>query len=137
MLSLPDDARPLLPDADARRLDRRVPGSRQADDRHGPQKYAITGPGWQGTVPEGVTEYKSPTSIVWVLGRIYCTGTPEDYKAVHEIQDQCTVVPLSAYGKSYTPPAGKVDPSIDMKKPVREQVNASGHGEPTSSCWRR
>ena len=32
-------------------------------------------------------------------------------------------VPLSAYGKSYTPPEGKVDPSIDMKTAVREQVN--------------
>jgi hypothetical protein len=21
--------------------------------------------------------------IVWILGRIYCTGTREDYKAVH------------------------------------------------------
>ena len=31
--------------------------------------------------------------------------------------------PLSAYGKDYTPPAGKVDPSIDMKTAVREQVN--------------
>ena len=30
---------------------------------------------------------------------------------------------LSAYGKPYTPPAGTVDPSIDMKTPVRDQVN--------------
>jgi len=52
------------------------------------QKYAITGPGWSGTLPAGVTEYKSPTGMVWVLGRIYCTGTPEDYKAVHALQDQ-------------------------------------------------
>ena len=37
---------------------------------------------------------------------------------------QCSVVPLSAYGKPYTPPPGKVDPSIDMKTAVREQVNA-------------
>src|SRR5512138_2174239 len=51
----------------------------------GAQKYAITGPGWSGTLPEGVTEYKSPTAIVWILGRIYCTGTPEDYKAVHAL----------------------------------------------------
>lgn len=47
-----------------------------------PRKYAITGPGWSGTLPAGVTEYESPTAMVWVLGRIYCTGTPEDYKAV-------------------------------------------------------
>ena len=53
----------------------------------------------------------------------YCTGTPEDYKAVHELQLQYKLTPLSAYGKSYTPPAGKIDPQIDMKTPVREQVN--------------
>jgi hypothetical protein len=61
-------------------------------------------------------------SLVWVLGRIYCTGTPEDYAAVHAIQDQYKVVPLSAYGKPYTPPPGRVDPSIDMRTPTREQV---------------
>ncbi|MEO5917286.1 MAG: DUF1254 domain-containing protein [Luteolibacter sp.] len=90
----------------------------------GPQKYVVTGPGWAGTLPEGVKEYKSPTGIVWILGRIYCTATPEDYAAVHKMQDEISVVPLSAYGKPYTPPAHEVDPSIDMKTAVREQVNA-------------
>jgi hypothetical protein len=81
-------------------------------------------PAGRARCPAGVKEYKSPTSIVWLLGRIYCTGTPEDYAAVHKLQDQVKLVPLSAYGKPYTPPAGKVDPSIDMKTAVREQVNA-------------
>jgi hypothetical protein len=90
----------------------------------GAQKYAITGPGWKGTLPKGVTEYKSPTGIVWILGRIYCTGAPEDYEAVHALQDQVSLVPLSAYGKSYKPAPGKVDPSIDMKTAVRNQVHA-------------
>ena len=98
-----------------------VPGKRTTGTAA--QTYAITGPGWKGTLPNGVKEYKSPTSIVWLLGRIYCTGTPEDYAAVHALQDQCKLVPLSAYGKSYTPLEGKVDPSIDMKTAVREQVN--------------
>src|SRR5690349_13134040 len=98
-----------------------VPGKRTTGT--GAQTYAITGPGWKGTLPPGVTEYKSPTNIVWLLGRIYCTGTPEDYAAVHKLQDECKLVPLSAYGKAYTPPPGKVDPSIDMKTAVREQVN--------------
>jgi hypothetical protein len=88
------------------------------------QKYAITGPGWSGTLPAGVTEYKSPTSMVWILGRIYCTGTPDDYKAVHALQDQVSIVPLSSYGKPYKPEPSKVDPAIDMKKEVRDQVNA-------------
>ena len=90
----------------------------------GAQKYAITGPGWQGTLPDGVQRYDSPTGIVWILGRIYCTGTPEDYAAVHALQDQVSVAPLSQFGKPYTPPAGKVDTKVDMKKAVREQVNA-------------
>lgn len=88
------------------------------------QKFAITGPGWTGTLPDGVTEYKSPTALVWLLGRIYCTGTPEDYAAVHALQDQITAVPLSSYDKPYTPPPGAVDPAIDTKTAVREQVNA-------------
>src|SRR5579871_3480183 len=98
-----------------------VPGKRTTGT--GAQAYAITGPGWKGTLPAGVKEYKSPTAIVWLLGRIYCTGTPEDYAAVHALQDQVGLVPLSSYGKPYTPPPGTVDPSIDMKTAVREQVN--------------
>ena len=88
------------------------------------QTYAITGPGWMGTLPPGVTQMKSATGMVWVLGRIYCTATPEDYKAVHALQDKVTVVPLSSYGKPYTPPAGHVDPNFDMKTAVRKQVDA-------------
>jgi hypothetical protein len=99
-----------------------VPGTRTTGTKA--QKYAITGPGWSGTLPEGVTEYKSPTGIVWLLGRIYCTGTPADYKAVHALQDKVSVVPLSAYGQPYQPEPGKVDAAIDMKTAVREQVNA-------------
>jgi hypothetical protein len=86
--------------------------------------YAITGPGWSGTLPQGVTEVKSPTGMVWVLGRIYCTGTPADYAAVHALQDKFSVVPLSSYGKPYTPPPGVVDPAFDMKTAVRTQVNS-------------
>src|SRR5271167_290950 len=77
------------------------------------QTYAITGPGWSGTLPNNVTEVRSATGMVWVLGRIYCTGTPEDYKAVHALQDKFAVVPLSSYGKPYTPAAGIVDPKVD------------------------
>ena len=88
------------------------------------QKFAITAPGWTGTLPEGITEYKAPTNLVWILGRIYCTGTPEDYKAVHALQDQVSAVPLSAYGKPYTLSAGKIDATVDMQTTPREQVNA-------------
>lgn len=98
------------------------PGSRTTGTRA--QTFAITGPNWKGTLPAGVTEYKSPTDMVWLLGRIYSTGTPEDYAAVHALQDRITAVPLSSYGQPYTPPLGTVDPAVDMKTAVRDQVNA-------------
>jgi hypothetical protein len=124
ILSLPDaDGRYyLFPMLDAWTDVFQVPGKRTTGT--GPQKYAITGPGWSGQLPEGVKEYKSPTNIVWILGRIYCTGTPDDYAAVHEMQDAISLGPLSAYGKDFASSPGKVDPSIDMKTPVRDQVNA-------------
>ena len=100
-----------------------VPGKRTTGDKA--QKYALTGPGWSGTLPAGVTQYKSPTSMVWILGRIYCTGTPQDYAAVHALQDKFTLVPLSSYGKPFTPPPGVVDPaSSDEGKSVRDLVDA-------------
>jgi hypothetical protein len=60
--------------------------------------------------------------MVWILGRIYASGAPEDLDEVHRLQDQMSLVPLSAYGKPYSTPQGKVDPGIDMKTPVRDQV---------------
>jgi hypothetical protein len=123
VLSLPDahDRYYLFPMLDGWTDVFQVPGKRTTGT--GAQTYAITGPGWKGTLPPGVKQYKSPTSMVWLLGRIYCTGTPEDYEAVHKLQDQISVVPLSAYGKPYTPAPGTVDASLDTKKAVREQVN--------------
>ncbi len=123
VLSIPDmkDRYYLMPMLDGWTTVFQVPGKRTTGT--GAQTYAITGPGWTGTLPSGIKEYKSPTNMVWILGRIYCTGTPEDYAAVHALQDQIGLVPLSAYGKPYTPPPGAVDAAVDMKTAVRDQVN--------------
>jgi hypothetical protein len=123
ILSVPDmgDRYYLLPMLDGWTNVFQVPGKRTTGDKA--QKYAITGPGWSGTLPEGVTQYKSPTAIVWMLGRIYCTGTPDDYAKVHALQDKFVLVPLSSYGKPYTPPAGQIDPNVDMKAAIRDQVD--------------
>lgn len=98
-----------------------VPGKRTTGTK--PQRYAITGPNWEGKLPAGAKQLKAPTNMVWILGRTYCTGTPEDYAACHAVMDKYQLIPLSAYGKPYTPPTGKVDPTIDVKTPVREQVH--------------
>jgi hypothetical protein len=96
------------------------PGTRTTGTGAG--EFAFVGPDWHGELPSGVEQLRSGTNLVWVLGRTYCTGTPEDYAAVHAIQDQYKIAPLSTFGKPYTPPPGRVDPSIDMKTPTREQV---------------
>ena len=101
-----------------------VPGKRTTGGKAA--KYGITGPGWSGKLPDDVKELKSPTGMVWLLGRIYCTGTPGDYKAVHELQDKFELVPLSGYGKPYTPAQGSVDSALDMKTAVRDQVDDMG-----------
>jgi hypothetical protein len=116
----------LMPMLDAWTIVFQVPGTRTTGTKA--QRYAITCPRWKGTLPAGVTEYKSPTNLVWIIGRTYCTGTPEDYKKVHAFQDGLPLVPLSAYRNSYTPPRGHVDPNIDRKTPVRDQVNALDAG---------
>ncbi|WP_205827940.1 DUF1254 domain-containing protein [Microbulbifer sp. SH-1] len=124
IVSLPDmhDRYYLFPMLDGWTTVFQVPGKRTTGT--GAQQYAITGPEWEGQLPAGVKEYKSPTSMVWVLGRIYSSGTQKDYAEVHKLQNEISAIPLSAYGKNYTPPAGKVDPSVDMKTPVRDQVNS-------------
>jgi len=94
----------------------RTTGTKAAD-------FAITGPYWKGTLPPGVIEYKSPTNMVWILGRTYSSGTPEDFQAVYKIQDQYTLKPLSYFGKTYTPPKGTFDPKMDVDFSVRKQIN--------------
>lgn len=87
--------------------------------------FAIVGPQWIGTLPKSVIEIKSPTNMVWIIGRTYCSGTTEDYKKVHQLQDQYTLTPLSSYHKNYIPPTNvPIDLTVDMNKPPRDQVNS-------------
>jgi len=90
-----------------------------------PQRYVIAGPEWKGSpdVP-GATLIRAPTNMVWIIGRTFARETKEDMAAVNQLQRQYSLVPLSAFGKQYTPPSGRIDPSIDMTTPVRDQVNA-------------
>ena len=88
------------------------------------QTSMLVGPGWEGIEPQGDIAYiKSPTSIVWILSRVYCNGTDEDYKQAHAFQDGLALTPLSAYGSTFVPASGVRNPIIDMRTPAREQVN--------------
>ncbi len=98
------------------------PGTRTTGTGAG--SFAIAGPGWSGRLPPGVELLSSSTNMVWILGRTYCTGTKADYDAVHAIQDQYKLFPLSAWGRAYRPARGVVDPGVEMRVPPREQVES-------------
>lgn len=73
--------------------------------------FLITGPSWNGDVPDGMTQIKSPTRYMVILGRTYADGTEADYEAVNALQAQYDLRPLSAYGKDYTFEAPPVNPN--------------------------
>jgi hypothetical protein len=102
------------------------PGSRTTGTQAG--TFLITGPDWSGTVPAGMTQLKSPTNMAWILGRTQTNG-PTDYAAVHTVQNGYRLIPLSRFGKPYTPPPGTFDPTIDMKKPPIDQVQDMNSNE--------
>ena len=47
-------------------------------------------------------------------------GQADDYAKVHALQDKFSLVPLSYYGKPYTPVPGEVDNALDMNTAVRD-----------------
>jgi Uncharacterized conserved protein len=99
-----------------------VPGTRTTG-RGVARNFLVVGPGWQGSVPEGMGLIRSPTRYVFIIGRTQTNG-PGDYDAVHALQAQYKLTPLSAWGKAgWKPPKGKVDPSIDMATPPPVQLN--------------
>jgi len=83
--------------------------------------YALALPSWKGKLPKGVKRIDAPTSLFWILGRTQTNGV-KDYDYIHKIQDGFQVTPLSSWGKKYTPPPFKKDPSIDDITPPLTQV---------------
>jgi hypothetical protein len=90
--------------------------------------FLITPPGWNGTVPAGMTRINAPTPQVWIIGRTKTDG-PADYDAVHKIQAGYKVTLLSRWGKPAQPIEVKIDPSVDMKTPPKTQVDRMPAGK--------
>lgn len=79
----------------------------------GATTFALTGPRFQGTLPDDVVAVAMPTDLVWLLIRVRCEG-PEDVAAAHAVQDGIDLRPLSAHHASWTPPRGVSDPASDF-----------------------
>jgi hypothetical protein len=101
------------------------PGTRTTGN--GAQTYALTGPGWTGTLPAGVERIAAPTNVGWIIGRVRADGAA-DLAACHAFQDGLKAVPLSQWGKNYVPPPATYDTGRDMTVPadqlLRLQVGA-------------
>lgn len=90
------------------------PGSRTSGD--GKQTFVLANNTWAGKTPKNATLIRTPTNSGWILGRINTDGT-DDYPNVWKLQEQLSAIPLSKYGKNYTPKKNVVDPKQDMSSP--------------------
>jgi hypothetical protein len=61
-----------------------APGTRVTGTTGG--KYLLAGAQWTGTLPAGLTLLRSPTQMVWLIGRTQ-TNAAADYPLVHQLQD--------------------------------------------------
>lgn len=99
------------------------PGTRTTGSAAG--DFAIVGPDWTGTLPANVREIKAPTNAVWLIAPTQTNG-PADYAAVHDIQQQYKLTPLSSFGRPYSAPKGVIDQAVDMQTPPVQQVAKLG-----------
>jgi len=58
--------------------------------------YLVSGPGWKGLVPPGMTQIAAPTNSVLVLGRIL-VESDTDLPTAHGLAKQIQLAPLNQY----------------------------------------
>lgn len=85
-----------------------------------PFTFALCDPQWRGRLPSGVERIDAPTPVVWALGRTETRGVA-DYGAVHEIQRQLRLAPLSTWPEE-PKVASRKDPDVDMRTPPMVQL---------------
>lgn len=61
--------------------------------------YLITGPGWKGEVPGGMTQISSPSNSVLILGRVLVYND-SDLPTAYSLSKQIQLTPLSQYRPS-------------------------------------
>src|SRR5690242_6592129 len=55
--------------------------------------YLLSGPGWKGTVPQGMTQIASPNNSVLVVGRV-CVESDSDLPTAYGLAKQIQLTPL-------------------------------------------
>ena len=88
-------------------IGRRATGTAEAE-------YLLVGEGDDGPVPEGMTVVACPTGVFTIVGRVQVDGEA-DVPAVHALQDQFTLTPLSVHQGAAAPPAVAGVPKPDPR----------------------
>jgi len=81
-------------------------------------KFLVTGPGWKGEVPAGLTQIPSETELAFVIYRTQLFG-PQDIENVKKIQAGYTAEPLSAFLGAGAPPAA---PAVEWMQPLSPEA---------------
>ncbi|MBB1088243.1 DUF1254 domain-containing protein [Lysobacter sp. SG-8] len=88
-----------------------------------PGAYLLAGPGWDGTVPDGIVEvYRSQTNLGAVFPRVFMDDTAEDREAIQPLIDQVMAYPLSEF-------TGEMRTTDWSESPTIPNPNAGGDGE--------
>ena len=91
------------------------PGTRTSGNQGG--TYLLAGPEWNGQVPKGMTLLKSPTDMVWLIGRTQTNGTA-DFATVHELQNRLRLT-------KWPQPPDSLSASTDSKRDAQPSWQVS------------
>ncbi|MEO5765533.1 MAG: DUF1214 domain-containing protein, partial [Casimicrobiaceae bacterium] len=90
--------------------------------------FAIVGPHFKGDLPDTLTPIKSPTDMVWVVGRIEAAGKGAAAGA-SKLQDRFVATPLSRWKKRPSKSAPVMVAGIDTATAPTDQVAAMDAGK--------
>ncbi len=81
-------------------VDQRTDGFAELGAMYGtdPGFYLLVGPGWNGTVPAGISKvFHSPTNLGVIIPRAFVTDDPADKRAVQPLINQINAYPLAEF----------------------------------------
>ena len=100
-----------------------APGKRTSGT--GEASFLVSAPGWSGRVPPGCVPLASPTSHVWIIGRVQTNGAV-DYPAVHAVQAGMTIRTIDGGEPSHSQSPTAAPAGLDLSEPALRVVNGMG-----------